>query len=193
MRRAGRRGFTFIELMTVWAIITILAAILFPVFARAREKSRQVTCLTNLVNIGAALKMYGYEHFGHLPPTDNDLRPLVTRSIYDPEVLLCPSARRKQGRLHIPEGNPELVSDYVYRGGLCDDDHPTQAIAADEVAALHNSGANYLFLDGHAKWMSAGSLSEHPEIEGVTELDALRREEDRASEAVFHSPEWPRL
>ncbi|HUS79831.1 MAG TPA: type II secretion system protein, partial [Armatimonadota bacterium] len=79
MRRADRRGFTFIELMTVWAIITILAAILFPVFARAREKSRQVTCLTNLVNIGAALKMYGYEHFGHLPPTDNDLRPLVTR------------------------------------------------------------------------------------------------------------------
>ncbi|PIR27424.1 hypothetical protein COV40_00910, partial [Candidatus Berkelbacteria bacterium CG11_big_fil_rev_8_21_14_0_20_42_15] len=42
-----RRGFTLIELLVVIAIIAILAAILFPVFARAREKARQTSCLSN--------------------------------------------------------------------------------------------------------------------------------------------------
>ncbi len=53
-----RKGFTLIELLVVIAIIAILAAILFPVFARAREKARQTSCLSNLKEIGLAAKMY---------------------------------------------------------------------------------------------------------------------------------------
>jgi prepilin-type N-terminal cleavage/methylation domain-containing protein/prepilin-type processing-associated H-X9-DG protein len=53
-----RRGFTLIESLVVIAIIAILAAILFPVFARAREKARQAACQSNLKQIGLALKMY---------------------------------------------------------------------------------------------------------------------------------------
>jgi len=54
----NRRGFTLIELLVVIAIIAILAAILFPVFAQAREKARQTSCLSDLNQIGLAFKMY---------------------------------------------------------------------------------------------------------------------------------------
>ncbi len=62
-----RRGFTLIELLVVIAIIAILAAILFPVFARAREKARQTSCNSNLKQIGTAVLMYAQDYDERLP------------------------------------------------------------------------------------------------------------------------------
>jgi prepilin-type N-terminal cleavage/methylation domain-containing protein/prepilin-type processing-associated H-X9-DG protein len=62
--RPGSRGFTLIELLVVIAIIAILAAILFPVFAQAREKARQAGCLSNLKQIGQASLMYRQDYDG---------------------------------------------------------------------------------------------------------------------------------
>jgi prepilin-type N-terminal cleavage/methylation domain-containing protein len=58
MNRLRCRGFTLIELLVVIAIIAILAAILFPVFAQAREQARSAACLSNLKQLGTAITMY---------------------------------------------------------------------------------------------------------------------------------------
>lgn len=61
----GRKGaFTLIELLVVIAIIAILAAILFPVFAQAREAARKATCISNLQQIGLAQQMYLQDYDG---------------------------------------------------------------------------------------------------------------------------------
>jgi len=62
-----RRGFTLIELLVVIAIIAILAAILFPVFARAREKARQTSCLSNVKQLSLACLMYAQDYDEMLP------------------------------------------------------------------------------------------------------------------------------
>ncbi len=63
-----KKGFTLIELLVVIAIIAILAAILFPVFAQAREKARSIACISNQKQIATAMLMYGQDFDEHLFP-----------------------------------------------------------------------------------------------------------------------------
>ncbi len=67
MRQTG--GFTLVELLVVIAIIAVLAAILFPVFSRARAAARRVDCASNLKQLGLALQMYASDYDGLIPQT----------------------------------------------------------------------------------------------------------------------------
>jgi prepilin-type N-terminal cleavage/methylation domain-containing protein/prepilin-type processing-associated H-X9-DG protein len=66
-----RKGFTLIELLVVIAIIGILAAMVFPVFARARESARKAVCLSNVKNIALAIQMYLADNNDTLPPKEH--------------------------------------------------------------------------------------------------------------------------
>jgi prepilin-type N-terminal cleavage/methylation domain-containing protein/prepilin-type processing-associated H-X9-DG protein len=107
----NRRAFTLIELLVVIAIIAILAAILFPVFAQAREKARSISCLSNLKQIGTASMMYiqDYDETYMSGWGENDgstmwrwvLNPYIQKngtSMYtgnatNNSILICPSTR----------------------------------------------------------------------------------------------------
>ncbi len=96
-----RRGFTLIELLVVIAIIAILAAILFPVFARAREKARQASCQANEKQIALAVLMYVQDNDQRFPAVYNDHNGTFPRRIWaeviepyvkNRQLFECPSA-----------------------------------------------------------------------------------------------------
>src|SRR5437667_7399959 len=98
MTRPASRGFTLIELLVVIAIIAILAAILFPVFAQAREKARQATCLSNARQMGLGLSMYVQDYDETYPwaiHTLDTINPTWAGLIYpyvkNLAVFACPS------------------------------------------------------------------------------------------------------
>lgn len=72
-RGSANRGFTLIELLVVIAIIAILAAILFPVFAQAREKARSATCLSNTRQMGLAVAQYVQDYDERFPQLAYDI------------------------------------------------------------------------------------------------------------------------
>ena len=102
-----RRGFTLIELLVVIAIIAILAAILFPVFAKAREKARQASCLSNIKQISLGFLMYCQDYDERTPCNYWNVAPVTVQGfttayfssmtatypyVKNSQIFQCPSA-----------------------------------------------------------------------------------------------------
>jgi len=98
-KRPHLKGFTLIELLVVIAIIAILAAILFPAFARARENARRTSCLSNLKQIGLGLAQYSQDYDSLLVPTSANSvswTQLIQPYVKSTQMFACPSDSRAQ-------------------------------------------------------------------------------------------------
>ncbi len=136
-----RRGFTLIELLVVIAIIAILAAILFPVFARAREKARQTSCLSNVKQLALGTMMYVQDYDEVYPYwnryADANVMPdappkAVLPYVKNIQIFSCPSGTgspsnvpqtgwSQYGRASIPYDFPGPASyAYAWSGWICE-------------------------------------------------------------------------
>ncbi len=121
-RRIG--GFTLIEMLVVLAIIAVLASILLPVFARAREKARRAQCISNLTVIATAMKNYWQDHRLYPPPptaidADGDgaadtyvggISSLMAEGLVQQVNAICPNDANV--RTHAPEAAYRYYSSY---------------------------------------------------------------------------------
>ena len=210
----ARRGFTLIEILVVIGILVVLAAMLFPVFSRAREKARQASCESNLKQLGLANLMYSADYDETYVPTNLPVTGVPGNGVWwmmilqpwmrNLQILDCPSF---SDRAWCDMGECEAYigqTHWRYRGGYginwgfyCDGDAwpPTgrystpagrsEAWIADvagtilfadskcvvaspglrggpghwrfdpERGSRHNEGRNYVFCDGHVKWLKA--------------------------------------
>jgi prepilin-type N-terminal cleavage/methylation domain-containing protein/prepilin-type processing-associated H-X9-DG protein len=180
VKRGKRSGFTLIELLVVIAIIAILAAILFPVFAQAREKARSTTCLSNFKQLGTAVTMYIQDYDGAYPlawyPTpqygfDVVLYPYVKNlGVYD-----CPSNKTTPrwwvGYKTIgiaepkPKGSSGIPGDYAMNGDLTARGGGTDGRTGLTESTI-NSPANTILMT--EIWDTRGGAKDGPEHEIFT-------------------------
>ncbi|MCE5238596.1 DUF1559 domain-containing protein [bacterium] len=193
-----RRGFTLIELLVVIAIIAILAAILFPVFAKAREKARQSSCLSNTKQIGLAVMQYAQDYDEMLPATYHGTGVAdymswamkIAPYCKNNQVFNCPSSTIRWDGTWMGEsisygynvffetarslGTIPSPSETVLMGDginfrLVPQPHLVYPNQR-QVQYRHNEMANVAFCDGHSKAMGKGALEQRAASEAGVAL-----------------------
>lgn len=162
------KAFTLIELLVVIAIIAILAAILFPVFAQAREKARQTSCASNLKQLATAFLMYSADYdemairtfYGNSPSRTLCSWPVFTQPyIKNYDIFKCPSVPgtlgATPGTMLTPGGcgtlGNGLSNSYLYNlyiGGNRDVGSGATAIDTISTVAISKPSSTVLFVDG---------------------------------------------
>jgi prepilin-type N-terminal cleavage/methylation domain-containing protein/prepilin-type processing-associated H-X9-DG protein len=192
------RGFTLVELLVVIAIMAILAAIMFPVFAKSREKARQSSCQSNLKSIGAAMLMYAqdFEEMFPLEGTEGSnngwdaaVQPYMrstkifkcpshsldasTNSYGANELLLgvaAPKITSPTAAVLIFDGNTQKSVRLVGNGMVFSSFKMAASTYNDDNTFLltHGDGDNICFADGHVKWYRTRALANAAPIDQPT-------------------------
>jgi prepilin-type N-terminal cleavage/methylation domain-containing protein/prepilin-type processing-associated H-X9-DG protein len=150
-----RRAFTLIELLVVIAIIAILAAILFPVFAQAREKARQTSCVSNEKQLGLAFLMYAQDYDETFPPGNSPKLSTTQAGLTNWEYLVDPYIK---GGIDPNIGNQDQAKLSVY---VCPDWSSSNNTLGppnpfgDSDSAIPQPSRSYA-----ANWNIVGALSE---------------------------------
>ena len=153
-----KRGFTLIELLVVIAIIAILAAILFPVFAKAREKARQTSCLSNTRQINLGIIQYTQDYDETFPPGSYPMtvpfvlswRDVISPYLKNTQILQCPSYRTSTfgyGWNYQNFGYQDVSHGTGWASGLGQVQAPAETIIIGDNpdAGMYGAGGNYIY------------------------------------------------
>lgn len=156
-----KRGFTLIELLVVIMIIAIMAAILYPVFAKARAQAEFATCQENLKRLGVATLMYAEDNAGEMPPLPERHFGAISKYSGGYDAVDCPTAHRTTpgtfngyGVNVYLDSVKRLAGDPKNTVMLADSPHRSIASQTD-ISRRHSGTANIAFADGHVKAYSS--------------------------------------
>ena len=157
-------GFTLMELLTVMAIIGILAALLLPAISAARKKAHCINCVSNLKQIGLAVEMYVQNNEGILPNARTDeiglsnageptIYSLLLPHVKNRDIFYCPSDTEAR-----KAGSDTQVTSYVWNynksGVRMQQDGTSQMPVMADADDWHSNGCNVLFLDKHVSFIN---------------------------------------
>ena len=180
----NKKGFTLIELLVVIAIIAILAAMLLPALARAREQARRANCISNLKQFGLACHMYAQDYEERFPEAAAATTAMAKINLLCPtyvsnaKLFVCPSSSDSVSTATLTATSLTTANiSYAYAWACNERTSPNLVLMCDQSSSdkggyfkpdplatpylNHNTdGINALYIDGHVEWVPQGRVME---------------------------------